>query len=293
MTESDPSQSSASPHGKMQRWINHLIQLQDLIFARDQQQASAAGSRLSSLESSIQTMTEELPVEIRSHFSRMLRRGEGLSIVPITNGVCSACGMQIPVSQVNAVHAANEIYHCPSCARFLFFQTAAPRRLGQRRARGEPAQVGLARFSSPQLMIVNLASTERDEVLAEMSARLESEGFVDNAARLTEEAIKREAIAATAVEQGLAFPHVRGVEGGGLTMAVGLSRKGVKFGGKTPSRIIFFVVIPTAASAFYLRLLSGLGQSFREEAARESLFNATTQDELWKALLKATRTTIT
>ncbi len=292
MTQSDSTDSSARTHGKMQRWINHLIQLQDLIFARDQQQASASGSRLSTLEASIQTMTTELPDEIRAHFNRMQKK-LGLAIVPIANGVCSACGMQIPVSQVNAVHAANEIYSCPSCARYLFFQTGAPRRTPQRRVRGEPAQVGLARFSSPQLMIVNLASTERDEALAEMSARLESEGFVDSAARLTEEAIKREAIASTAVEQGLAFPHVRGVEGGGLTMAVGLSRKGVRFGGKAPSRIVFFMVIPTAASAFYLRLLSGLSQSFREEDAREALFNAESEDDLWKALLKATRTTIT
>jgi mannitol/fructose-specific phosphotransferase system IIA component (Ntr-type) len=282
---------TAGAQGKMQRWIHHMIQLQDLIFARDQQQASMPGARLSTLDASIQQLENDLPDELRSHFVKIQRRGV-LAIVPIANRVCSACGLAIPISQVHAVHAAEKIYTCPSCARFLFFQTAAPRRISRQRRRSEPAQVGIARFSAPQLMIPQLAGAERDEVIAEMSARLESEGFVDSAARLAEEALKREAIASTAVDQGLAFPHVRGVEGGGLTLALGLSRRGVKFGGKTLSRIIFFMVIPTAASAFYLRLLSGLTQSFREESARAALFEASTREALWKALVKVTRQTV-
>ncbi|MCZ7593403.1 MAG: PTS sugar transporter subunit IIA [Kiritimatiellae bacterium] len=292
MTESDSTDSSTGTRGKMQRWINQLIQLQDLIFARDQQQVSAAGARLSSLETSIQTLEKELPIEVQTHFVRLHNKG-GLAIVPIANGVCSACGMAIPVSQVHAVHAADKLYHCPSCARFLFYQGTAPRRLSKQRLRSEPAQVGLARFSSPQLMIPHLAGAEMEEVIAELSGRMESEGFVDNAALLTEEALKREAITSTGVDQGLAFPHVRGVEGGGLTLALGVSRKGVRFGdNKTLSRLIFFMVIPTAASAFYLRLLSGLTKSFREEESRDALFKAETPEDLWKALIKTTRATI-
>lgn len=286
------TQDASDPHGKMQRWINQLIQLQELIFAREQQQIAMASSRLSALDASIQTLQDELPDEIRTHFIKMNKKGN-LAIVPIANGVCSACGMAIPVSQVHAVHAADRIYHCPSCARFLFYQEAAPRRLGKQRRRGEPVQVGLARFSAPQLMIPQLAGTERDEVIAEISARMEAEGFIDSAERLTEEALKREALASTAVDQGLAFPHVRGVEGGGLTLALGVSRKGVRFSpGRSLTRLIFFMVIPTAASGFYLRLLAGLTQSFREEEARDALFAAESSEDLWKALVKATRQAI-
>lgn len=278
--------------GRMQPLINQLIQLQDLLFARDQAEASAAETHLESLQASIQAMLDDLPVEVRGHFVKMHKKAS-LSIVPIANGVCSACGMQIPVSQVHAVHAGDVLYHCPSCARYLFYPEAAPRRLGQRRKRGEPAQVGMARFSSPGLMVGNLAGTDRDEVIAELCGLLGAEGFVDNPARLTEEALRREAIASTAVDHGLAFPHVRGVEGGGLTLALGLSRKGVRFGsGKSLTRIVFLMVIPTAASAFYLRLLSGLTQTFREESARDQLFKAETPEELWKALNKATRLTV-
>jgi len=79
-----------------------------------------------------------------------------------------------------------------------------------------------------------------------------------------------------------------------LTLALGISRKGVKFGGpsRTLTRVIFLMVIPTAASAFYLKLLSGLTQTFRKEEAREKLFTADSPESLWKALVKATKTTI-
>ena len=55
-------------------------------------------------------------------------------------------------------------------------------------------------------------------------------GFVEDTATVTELALRRRAIVSTAVEHGLAFPHVRDVEGGGLTFAVGLKEKGLDFG---------------------------------------------------------------
>ena len=144
-------------------------------------------------------------------------------------------------------------------------------------------------------MISDLAATDRDGAITELCAKMSAEGFVDNGDRLAEEALRREAIVSTAVDHGLAFPHVRGVEGGGLTLSLGVSRKGIKFGGsaKSLTRIVFLIVIPTAASAFYLKLLSGLTQAFRDEAARELLLKAETPEELWKCLSKATRLTIT
>ena len=98
----------------------------------------------------------------------------------------------------------------------------------------------------------------------------------------------------TAVDHGIAFPHARGVEGGGLTLAVGLSAKGIRFSpeSRALSRIIFFVSIPTAASAFYLKLLSGLTKTFEKTAHREKLQAAETPEELWKALKSTTRAAI-
>ena len=98
----------------------------------------------------------------------------------------------------------------------------------------------------------------------------------------------RESILSTAMEGGIAFPHVRGVEGGGLTLAVGCSKKGIDWAGEKVN-VVVLSAIPVAVSAFYLRLMAGLSQSFAKADARESLVKAGSQQAMWKVLVKATR----
>ena len=250
-------------------------------------------ARMEQLDAAIREMYEQLPQPIAAQFRRLEKKAVQ-GIVPVANGVCSACGMSLPVSLVHAVRAADRLHACPNCARMLFFPESVPRTIGKKHRRSEPPKVGIERFSAPELMVPDLASTERDDVLAEICSKMEAEGFVDKGLRLIEESLKREAIASTAIGHGLAFPHVRGVEGGGLTMAVGVSSKGIKSWGpgRALTRIVFFVAIPTAASAFYLKLLSGLAQTFQKEDAREKLMGHDSPEKLWKALIKTTKSLI-
>jgi len=130
-------------------------------------------------------------------------------------------------------------------------------------------------------------------VIAELATLMEQKNFVSGADKLIKSALEREAVLSTAMENGLAFPHVRGVEGGGLTLALGVSKKGVTFDETgTVCNIIFFITIPTAVSAFYLRLMSGLTETFLKEQNREAILAAETPEQLWKALTKATRYSI-
>ena len=277
----------------MQPIINHLVQLQELIIARAQQEAGMPGAQLDQLDEAIQSLTRELPDDLNIQFTRLLKKSP-LAIIPVVNGVCTACGMTLPVSLVHQVHAAEQIYACPSCARLLFHRASGARNTRKSPRRSDPPKVGIERFSAETLMIPALKGTDRDSVLAEMCQKLDDEGFVDDAGKLLESARMREAIISTAVENGLAFPHVRCVEGGALTLALGIAPKGIKFdpAGKANTRIVFFMVIPTAASAFYLKLLSGLSQVFQKAENRDKLLEAETPDKLWKALMKTTRLVI-
>jgi mannitol/fructose-specific phosphotransferase system IIA component (Ntr-type) len=154
--------------------------------------------------------------------------------------------------------------------------------------------VGIARFSAPELMVPALAAKTRDEAVAELVKQLAEHRFIEDPSGVSDLALHREAIVSTALDHGLAFPHVRNVEGGGLTFALGLKDKGIDFGGTDGhlSKIIFFIVIPTAASAFYLRLLAGLVRTFSETDARKSLLECEKPEQMWKTLTKLTRETI-
>lgn len=289
MTDSKPA-----AHANMHPVINMLIQLQDLILIRSEQEAVSSNGRLSQLDTAIQQLRASLPADTYQLFQKIEKK-DLLVIVPISNNVCTGCGLILPVSLVHAVRSGEKLQQCPNCARILYYQNFLPRRVSKKMGgRFTPRRTGIARFSSQELMISTLRATERDNVIAELAGKMVAEGFVDNGAKLLDEALKREAIMHTAVENGLAFPHVRGVEGGGLTLALGISRKGIKFDNaeRSLSHIIFFIVIPTAASVFYLRLLAGLTQSFLKKEARDKLMNAQTPEDIWNALLKATRATI-
>lgn len=278
---------------KERHTIKHLIQLQDLVAARAQQLASMPAQRLQQLEKSIRTLDDELPIELKTHFNRLLLKNIE-AIVPITGENCSGCGYALTKTMVNSVAAGDELNRCPNCTRILYAPDVPLTRRSPRRRWGDPVKRGVERFSAPELMIPSLKGTTREEILLEMCENLRAEGYVENCSDLHDAALRREAIIPTAVENGIAFPHVRGVEGGGLTLALGISKKGVKFGaaGEKLSKIFFYMVIPTAASAFYLKLLSGLTQSFDDKEARDLLLKAKTQEELWKILVKATKKTI-
>jgi PTS system nitrogen regulatory IIA component len=272
--------------------INQMIQLQELVVANMQKKVSQPNARLEELNKSIATLGADLPQQIKSHFNRLLQKHPE-AIVPVANELCTGCGMGLTKSMVQEVHKAEGITRCPNCARYLYYPEQMIAAERKSRSYGVARKTGISRFTSPELMMVPLKGSTPEEVLGEMCTRMAQEGFVEDADHLLDVALQREAIISTAVDNGLAFPHVRGVEGGGLSMAVGISKKGIKFGGpgRSLTRIFFFVVIPTATSAFYLRLIAGLAKTYKEKEVREMLLDCKTEEELWKALIKTTKGT--
>lgn len=270
--------------------INHLIQLQELTIARAQKEVSSTGSQLAELEQAIKDLSGELPDDVHTLFDRIQKK-DLLAIVPVAHNTCTGCAMGVPLSVVQHVRLAEKIHTCPHCARILYVPVTTITSKGQRPRRGDPPKVGIERFSSVKLMIPQLEGNTAEEVIQEISACMAEAGFIEDPKGLAEHAMNREAIVSTAVDHAIAFPHVRGVEGGGLALVVGLHKKGIKFGapGRKLTRIFFFMAIPTASSAFYLKLLSGLSQTFQKEEAREKLFEADTPEKLWKTMVRLTK----
>ena len=281
----------SEPGTNIQSLINQLQQLQELVLILDEHRASGDGSHLTRLSDNISQMTNELPLQIRGFVQRLLKK-DHIVMAPMHNNSCAICGMRLPTSHVQAVRKLKDVQTCPSCARILFESADAAQWVGEAQARSEPRRSGIARFTASSLMLPNMAATSRDEAIRELANSLQVAGFIDNAEKLASAAIERENILSTGMEHGLAFPHVRGVEGGGLTLAMGTSEHGVAFDSEHSANIICFFVIPTAVSAFYLRLMAGLTTTFLKEQNRTALMAATTPEQLWKALTKATRYTV-
>ena len=276
----------------MNNILNQLIQLQELNFAKEEQKASNSQMPLEELEKSIARI-----------------RGNACPRWPSATIACrSTTRWRWSPSRMEVVRGA--AWPCPSrwstpprpasncsiarIAAVLSFPDTVARQPKKKLDTKRPVEVGIARFSAATLMVPKLAATTREEVIGELAKLLGDGGFVEEPATLTELALRREAIVSTAVEHGLAFPHVRDVEGGGLTFAVGMKEKGIKFGAHEDhlSKIFFFIVIPTAATAFYLRLLAGLARTFESTDARKELLDCDTPDQMWNTLVKLTKSAV-
>jgi len=277
----------------MNNILNQLIQLQELNFAKEEQKASNSKMPLTLLEKSIAEIRAQLPEPVADRYDRLQKRYP-LAVVPLAHGSCSRCGLAVPPALINAAKAGEELQNCPHCGRFLYFPDTVARQPKKKLGGERPVGTGIARFSAASLMVPKLAATTREEVISELAKVLGDGGFAEDPATLNELALRREAIVSTAVEHGLAFPHVRDVEGGGLTFAVGLKEKGIDFSAPDGhlSKIFFFMVIPTPATAFFLRLLAGLVRTFDSSDARKTLLDCDKPDEMWKTLVKLTRETV-
>ena len=274
--------------------INQLIQLQELVVARMQKKAAMPKVPLDALDKNIAQLGADLPQPIKTHLNRLIKKHPE-AVVPVIDDHCTGCGMGISKSIVNEILHGDELHRCINCTRYLYCPSEVVAREHASRVYGEKQKIGIARFSAPELMVTPLTGDTPEEVLGQLCRRMQDQGFVADAGQLLDLALQREAIVSTGVDNGMAFPHVRGVEGGGMTMALGIHKKGIHFGGpgRTLTRIFFFMVIPTATSAFYLKLISGLSQTFRDKDVRDALLEVSDDEHaLWTTLVRKTRRAI-
>ena len=273
----------------MKSQINTLRQLQELVLTRDEHYQTGDGSHLDSLNESIDALQKKLEPQVVGLYERLYKKSH-IVISAMSNNCCAVCGMQVPIAQGQQVRMAQHLVTCSSCGRILFADDEAVVNVSEAPDRDNP-KTGVSRFSAEELMIVDLDASSREDAIGKLAEAMEGHGFISSAENLVMAALEREIVLSTAMEGGIAFPHVRGVEGGGLTFAMGVSRKGIDWAGEEV-HIVFLSAIPVAVSAFYLRLMSGLSQAFSKESTRKAAIEAKTPEALWKLLQKATRLTV-
>ena len=270
----------------MKSQINIIRQLQELVLTRDEHHQTGDGSHLDKLNDAIDELQGKLEPQVMGLYGRLYKKSH-IVLAAMSNGCCSVCGMQVPIAQSQQVQLAQHLVTCSSCGRILFADAAdAARNIAEKGDRDE-VKTGISRFSAEELMVVGLDSSSREAAIAQLAKAMEANRFISNADSLVAAAMDREAVLSTAMDD-VAFPHVRGVEGGGLTLAMGVCKDGIDWGGDTV-HLVFLSAIPVAVSAFYLRLMAGLAQSFSKKENRDAAIASKDSATLWKTLVKATR----
>jgi nitrogen PTS system EIIA component len=141
-------------------------------------------------------------------------------------------------------------------------------------------------FLRPELVIAQLASTAKSEVLAEMSRHLaKQQAGVDPEAlrRVLEE---RELLASTAIGDGIAIPHGKLDSVEQLVGTLGRSQPGLEFDsidGK-PTHLVFMLVAPSSSTGIHLKALARLSRLFRDADFRRRLIEAADGQAMYRVI---------
>ena len=62
-----------------------------------------------------------IPAFILGHHDRKIRLGKP-SIVPVVDGVCSACHLRLPTGHANRLQSCQDLEVCDNCGTFIFLE---------------------------------------------------------------------------------------------------------------------------------------------------------------------------
>lgn len=66
--------------------------------------------------------TKGIKPRLLDRFSKILKQSSGLAIVPVKNGTCGGCYMNIPPQKFIEVQRGETLHFCPQCHRMLYYK---------------------------------------------------------------------------------------------------------------------------------------------------------------------------
>jgi len=165
-------------------------------------------------------------------------------------------------------------------------------RLSTGRIRGQPKTVRTQAILSPQRVLFLNYPYKRD-ALVELAKNLSTAPQVKNSQELTTEIFKREELMSTAIGRGIAIPHIRLQSVTDLVVSVGISRVDITDFNPLddePVRLVFMIAAAYNQHTEYLQALSYFSARLKNQALRDLLINAKTEDEAYRLLAEAEET---
>jgi len=136
------------------------------------------------------------------------------------------------------------------------------------------------------MIIPSLSSTAKNEIIRELAGHLAQGNDLIDQSRLTKVLSDREALASTAIGEGVAIPHGKLPDLTSIQACLARVRDGVDFDsmdGK-PTHIFIVMVAPENSTGSHLKALARISRVFKEPEFLRKLLEAPNADEMYKAL---------
>ena len=141
---------------------------------------------------------------------------------------------------------------------------------------------------NPDSFILRLKGNTKSEIITELVDALDNKGKLLDRNLVLTDVFEREYAMSTGMEHGIALPHAKtdGIEE--TTVIIGIKKEGIYFESMDgqPSRVFILIVSPKTDCGLYVQFLAAVGSIFRDEALREAVINAATEQEAVDLLRK-------
>lgn len=148
----------------------------------------------------------------------------------------------------------------------------------------------LSEITSPDLIIVDLHSTERWAVIEEMVSWLVQQKRIEEAHReaVVQKVKKREKDLSTGIGFGVAIPHADTDAIQKVTAILGRSNLGVNFDSldAQPVKLVVLFLVPLGQYTLHLKTLAIISRTLQDRNFRDQADQAKTSEELYQAILK-------
>ena len=138
-------------------------------------------------------------------------------------------------------------------------------------------------------ILIDLKSTEKDQVLRQTAKFMASLYGLDNGEQISRLILERESDMSTGIGYGIAIPHARITGIDRVYMVAARSVNGIEFGAidDQPDHVIFMLVSPANTSTEHTQILSSLSSIMAYEDVREKLFSAETVEQFLDIIEKS------
>ena len=146
----------------------------------------------------------------------------------------------------------------------------------------------IADILSGDLVIPELTSKNKKEVLEELVSVIVKQNKLINKEELIEVLLEREKLGSTGIGDGIAIPHGKLKNIGALLASFGKSIDGVDFDsmdGK-PTHLFFLLVAPENSAGIHLKALARISRLLKDSSFKQDLMEAKLKDDLFKTIIE-------
>lgn len=143
-------------------------------------------------------------------------------------------------------------------------------------------------FLDPRAVVSDLKAANKKEVLEELCSALLSLHPTLDRDRMVGILLDRERLGSTGVGEGVAIPHGKMGDLGGLVACFGRSAKGVSFDAvdDQPVSLFFLLFAPENSAGVHLKALAKISRLLKRPSVREELLQAGSKEDVYAILTR-------